>query len=75
MKKRIVLLALIAAITVSMPIHAFAVTPQYKPVSKQSWYKNFQTALDNAYKAGEEAGKEAVKDIEFKFDFSKIVLK
>lgn len=70
MKKKILAIAMATAIIATSTIPVLAVTPQYKPVSKQPWYKNYQTALKSAY----EAGKEAVKDIEFHFDFSGIDL-
>lgn len=50
-KKFITLMAAVMMVGASLPVSAC--TPSYKPVSSQPWYKNYQNALNSAYKAGQ----------------------
>lgn len=58
MKKVITVAAL--ALLLALPlgtVPAHAVTPAYRPVSSQSWYSSYQSALKSAYRAGQNAAK------------------
>ena len=51
MKKKLLIAVMAATMVVGASIPVGACTPSYKPVS--SWYKSYQSALNSAYKAGQ----------------------
>lgn len=53
MKKKVLIAAMAAVMTIGASVQANACTPSYKPVSSCPWYKNYQGALNSAYKAGQ----------------------
>ena len=53
MKKKLLIVAMAATMMVGASIPVGACTPSYKPVSSQAWYKSYQSALNSAYKAGQ----------------------
>lgn len=53
MKKRLLIAATAATMIVGASIPVGACTPRYQPVSGQPWYKNYQNALNSAYKVGQ----------------------
>ena len=53
MKKKLLIVAMAATMMIGTTLPASACTPRYKPVSSQSWYKSYQSALNSAYKVGQ----------------------
>lgn len=53
MKKKLLIVAMATAMVIGTTLQTNACTPSYKPVSSQSWYKSYQSALNSAYKVGQ----------------------